>query len=358
MFLKDFYKGKKVLVTGHTGFKGSWLVKILNEFGAEVCGYSLSPSTTPSLYEIINGDTLCKSVIGDISDYDKLKKVFDDFKPQIVLHLAAQPLVLEGYAKPVYTYQTNVMGTVNLLECVRFTDSVKSVVNVTTDKVYKNVEKNEGYREDEYLCGYDPYSNSKSCSDILTFSYKKSYLESKGISVSVVRAGNVIGGGDFSANRIIPDCVKAAAENRKILVRNPYSVRPYQHVLEPLFTYLYIAMKQYEDMQFSGCFNVGPDVTDCVRTGELVKTFCRLWADSINYEIKEIENAPHEAGLLMLDNSKIKRVFSIYPVWNVETAIAKTIDWSKSYFKNGTVNEVMQEQIATFSALFEKVVIK
>ncbi len=352
--MRDFYKNKRVLVTGHTGFKGSWLIKILSSFGAKICGYALQPNTTPALFNLINGEKICSSNIGDISDLENLKKVFFDFKPEIVFHLSAQPLVLEGYEKPVYTYQTNVMGTVNLLECVRLTNSVKSVINVTTDKVYKNVEKEEGYREDEYLCGYDPYSNSKSCSDVLTYSYKKSFLESLGISVSVVRAGNVIGGGDFSNNRIIPDCVRAVAEKRKILVRNPFSVRPYQHVLEPLFAYLHIAKEQYENQSKTGCYNVGPDMKDCVRTGELVKTFCLLWGGGAEYTVNEIVGAPHEAGLLTLDNSKIKRDFKVYPVWNVEKAVEKTIEWSKAYLENKDVVSVMDKQIDEYENLFLK----
>lgn len=353
MTLNDFYRNKRVFITGHTGFKGSWLVKILNGFGAKVCGYSLAPDTVPSLYDVIDGNSLCESHIGDIADLDHLKNVFDAFKPEIVFHLAAQPLVLEGYARPVYTYQTNVMGTVNLLECVRLSNSVKSVVNVTTDKVYKNVEKEVGYREDEYLCGFDPYSNSKSCSDILTYSYKKSYLESKGVSVSVMRAGNVIGGGDFSQNRIVPDCVKAVYENKTIVVRNPYSVRPYQHVLEPLFAYLTVGMEQYFDVQKSGSFNVGPDLNDCVRTGELVDFFCNAWGNGASYTIKTVENAPHEAGLLMLDNSKIKRYFNIYPVWGVKKALEMTVAWAKSYANGENISEVMDGQIGEFLRAFK-----
>lgn len=354
MVLRDFYLGKRVLVTGHTGFKGSWLIKILSGFGAKLCGYSLESNTSPALYNIINGDALCESHIGDISDLNKLKSVFDSFRPEIVFHLAAQPLVLEGYAKPEYTYKTNVMGTVNVLECCRLSKSVKSVVNVTTDKVYKNVEKSIGYTEEEYLCGFDPYSNSKSCSDILTYSYKKSYLEPNGVSVSVLRAGNVIGGGDFSPNRIVPDCIRAVSENKKIVVRNPYSVRPYQHVLEPLFTYLTVAMEQWYDINKASSYNVGPNMEDSVRTGELVKIFCDIWGNGADYMVKEILGAPHEAGLLMLDSGKIKCVFGINPVWNVRRAIEKTAAWAKAYACGEDMATVTESQIKDFETEFEE----
>ena len=253
----DFYKGKKVLVTGHTGFKGSWLSKILVLAGAEVTGYSLEPPTNPNLFDMAGLDGKINSVIGDIRDFDKLKKVFDDFKPEIVFHLAAQPIVITSYEQPKYTYETNVMGTVNIMECVRLSDSVKSVLNVTTDKVYKNNEWCWGYRECEPLDGYDPYSNSKSCSELVTHSYKASFFDKTDIAVSTARAGNVIGGGDFADNRIIPDCVRASIAKKPIIVRNPNSTRPYQHVLEPLNAYLMIAEAQYNDKSLQGYYNVG-----------------------------------------------------------------------------------------------------
>lgn len=246
--LPEFYRDKRVLVTGHTGFKGGWLIFWLNKLGARVCGYGLEPSEL-SLYRCIEGAGLCESQIGDVADFEHLSKVFDDFRPEIVFHLAAQPIVREGYRAPRTTYLTNVMGTVNLLECVRLHGCVRSVVNVTTDKVYQNKEWEWGYRENEPLDGYDPYSNSKSCSELATHSYKNSFLDGNGVAVSTARAGNVIGGGDFAADRIIPDCVRAAAAGESIIVRNPYSVRPYQHVLEPLFAYLMIAATQYADFR-------------------------------------------------------------------------------------------------------------
>lgn len=248
----SFYKGKTVLITGHTGFKGSWMCKLLSMAGAKVIGYSLNPPTTPSLFELSGVEKEIVSVIGDIRDLAKLNETMQKYRPEIVIHMAAQPIVRESYAEPVYTYETNVMGTVNICEAVRLCDSVKSFVNVTTDKVYKNNEWEWGYRENDALDGYDPYSNSKSCSELVTSSYIKSFFYNRDIAVSTCRAGNVIGGGDFAKDRIIPDCVRAMEAKQEITVRNPYSTRPYQHVLEPVVTYLVLAMKQYEDKSLAG----------------------------------------------------------------------------------------------------------
>ena len=232
MLDKEFYKGKRVLVTGHTGFKGTWMCQMLVNMGAEVTGYSLGPSTKQNLFEMINLESRMNSVIGDVRDYSNLLKTFEDFKPEIVFHLAAQPIVRDSYKDPKNTYETNVMGTVNILECIRNTNSVISFVNITTDKVYKNREWEWGYRENEELNGYDPYSNSKSCSELVTSSYVSSFFCGSDIpAISTARAGNVIGGGDFANDRIIPDCIRAMEEGKKIVVRNPYSTRPYQHVL-------------------------------------------------------------------------------------------------------------------------------
>lgn len=271
----EFYRGKKVLITGHTGFKGSWMCRILTEMGADVTGYATEPPTSPSLFCAANLEETIDSVTGDIRDLERLKRVFERVQPQIVFHLAAQPIVRESYREPVYTYETNVMGTVNLLECVRLTPSVISCLNVTTDKVYDNQEWEYGYRETDPLDGYDPYSNSKSCSELVTHSYIKSFFGDGRCRVSTARAGNVIGGGDFAKDRIIPDCIRAAAAGKEIIVRNPYSIRPYQHVLEPLFLYLTVAMKQYEDPKYGGYYNVGPDDKDCVTTGQLTDFFCQ-----------------------------------------------------------------------------------
>ena len=243
----NFYRGKKVFVTGHTGFKGSWLCKMLANVGAEVTGYALNPPTDPSLFEIAGIERDIHSVIGDIRNYEALKTAFDEAQPEIVLHLAAQPIVRDSYKDPRYTYEANVMGTVNTLECVRNSSCVKSFLNVTTDKVYLNKEWAWGYRENEELDGYDPYSNSKSCSELVTHSYKNSFFDDGKVAISTARAGNVIGGGDFANDRIIPDCIRAAQKHEDIIVRNPFSTRPYQHVLEPPYAYLMIAAMQYED---------------------------------------------------------------------------------------------------------------
>ena len=307
MFSLDFYRGKRVFVTGHTGFKGSWLCRILVNAGAIVTGYSLEPPTEPNLFSLAGLEGRMTSIIGDIRDMDKLLDAFNEAQPEIVFHLAAQPIVRDSYKMPRYTYETNVMGTVNVLECCRISDTVKSVLNVTTDKVYLNNEWAWGYRENEPLDGYDPYSNSKSCSELVTHSYKRSFFDGK-IAVSTARAGNVIGGGDFSNDRIIPDCVRAVKDGRVIGVRNPYSTRPYQHVLEPLFAYMMIAERQFEEMSYAGYYNVGPDDCDCVTTGELVDLFCKKWGEGAKWENRAEENAPHEANFLKLDCSKLKAI--------------------------------------------------
>ena len=306
----SFYKNKKVFVTGHTGFKGSWLCKILANAGADVTGYSLNPPTNPSLFEIANISQDIHSVIGDIRDYKSLKATFDEAQPEIVLHLAAQPIVRDSYRNPSYTYETNVMGTVNILECVRTTSCVKSFLNVTTDKVYLNKEWAWGYRENEELDGYDPYSNSKSCSELVTHSYKNSFFNDGHVAISTARAGNVIGGGDFANDRIIPDCIRAAIKHEDIIVRNPFSTRPYQHVLEPLHAYLMIAAMQYQDNKYADYYNVGPDDQDCFQTGVLVDLFVNKWGEGIKW-INRYDGGPHEANFLKLDCSKLKSVFGI-----------------------------------------------
>lgn len=344
----SFYQGKTVLVTGHTGFKGSWMCKILAMYGANIIGYALPPPTEPSLFEVAKIGKNLTSIIGDIRDLPKLKYVMKQYHPQIVIHMAAQPLVRESYVDPVYTYETNVMGTVNICEAVRSCDSVRSFVNVTTDKVYRNREWAYGYRECDELDGYDPYSNSKSCSELVTASYIKSFFLHKDISVSTCRAGNVIGGGDFAKDRIIPDCVRAMEHNEKIIVRNPYSTRPYQHVLEPVCTYLWLAQLQYENKSISGSYNVGPDYSDCVTTATLVDTFCEKWGGTASWENVAETNAPHEANFLKLDCSKIKAALHWSPRWHIDTAIEKTIQWSKCYLNGNDVNEIMQKQICEY----------
>ncbi len=380
----EFYKGKKVLITGHTGFKGSWLCQILIGAGAEVTGYSLEPPTNPSLFEEAGIAEKINHVVGDIRDREKLMKVFEEVQPEIVLHLAAQPIVRESYKDPVGTYETNVMGTVNICEAVRQNPCVKSFLNVTTDKVYKNNEWCWGYRENEPLDGYDPYSNSKSCSELVTHSYINSFYCDMDVAVSTARAGNVIGGGDFAPDRIIPDCVRAAEKmfdyqaasgdfnvngvpemykdyteedkNGVIVVRNPYSTRPYQHVLEPLNIYLTIAKEQYEDKAKAGFYNVGPDDADCVTTGDIVTKFCDAWNDESNAGtfgkvswVNRHDGGPHEANFLKLDCSLIKQVFGWKPVWNIDKAIEMVVRFSqKRILEPDKVAEEMDLEINEF----------
>ena len=344
----SFYKGKRVLVTGHTGFKGAWMCRVLVDAGAILTGYSLEAPTQPNLFALAGVEDNMTSIIGDVRDLAHLTEVFDQAQPELVLHLAAQPIVRTSYEQPVYTYETNVMGTVNILECVRTHPCVKSFLNVTTDKVYENKEWAWGYRENEPLDGYDPYSNSKSCSELVTHSYKSSFFQDGRTAISTARAGNVIGGGDFARDRIIPDCVRAAADKQPIIVRNPYSTRPYQHVLEPVMAYLMIAQKQYEDPSFAGWYNVGPDDCDCVTTGELTTLFCRAWGDGMTWENRSEANAPHEANFLKLDCSKIKTTFGWQPRWHMQEAIQKTVEWSKVWMDGGDVPAVMREQIMEY----------
>ena len=334
-------------MTGHTGFKGAWLCKMLLNAGADVTGYALEPPTDPSLFELCKLDKLMHSVIGDIRDLDTLKMVFKQVQPDIVIHLAAQPIVRDSYKNPVYTYETNVMGTVNICECVRLNPCVRSFLNVTTDKVYHNYEWEWGYRETDPLDGYDPYSNSKSCSELVTHSYKNSFFDDMEVAVSTARAGNVIGGGDFANDRIIPDCVRAAMKKEPIIVRNPYSTRPYQHVLEPLAAYLMIAQKQFQDSKFSGFYNVGPDDCGCVTTGELVDMFCTAWGDGLAWESRS-DGGPHEAGFLKLDCSKIKGHLGWRPAWDVRQAVENTVEWSKDYIAGKDVAACMDRQIISF----------
>lgn len=347
----SFYKGKKVLITGHTGFKGSWLCQILLEAGAEVIGYAIEPPTQPSLFELASLEYKIDSVKGDIRDLEHLKKTFDRTRPEIVIHMAAQPLVRESYLNPAYTYDVNVMGTVNVMECVRTTDSVRSVVNVTTDKVYKNKEWVWGYRENEELNGFDPYSNSKSCSELVTASYVNSFLKEKGVAVTTVRAGNVIGGGDFAKDRIIPDCLRAAIQKENIIVRNPYSIRPYQHVLEPLMVYLMIAQAQYVENELAGNYNVGPNESDCLTTGQLVDIFCESWkaikGDEIVW-VNQYDGGPHEAGILRLDCSKIKQSLGWKPIWSAKEAIRKIVEWQDMFDSGKGADECMVTQIKEY----------
>lgn len=386
--LLDFYKGKKVFITGHTGFKGSWLTHILLNAGATVTGYSLIPLIKPNLFSLLQFEKRAcfTSIIGDIRNLDYLKQSIKTAQSEIVFHLAAQPIVRDSYKDPAATYSTNVMGTVNVCEAIRTTVDrlgkpiVRSFLNVTTDKVYRNNEWKWGYREIDFLDGQDPYSNSKSCSELVTHSYRDSFFQtmlgSDGepvVRVSTARAGNVIGGGDFSADRIIPDCVRAltsarsAGENEgRILVRNPYSTRPYEHILEPLFAYMMIAKKQYEDIAYASCYNVGPDDVDCISTGALVTLFADSWNKTCGESRNNLKNpkcswfhkveknAPHEADFLKLDCSKIKAAFGWKPTWHIEKAIENVIAWTKVWMDGGNVVAEMDREVNAFIADSEK----
>lgn len=287
-------------------------------------------------------------------DLEHLRQVFRDTKPEIVFHLAAQPLVRASYRDPAGTYSTNVMGTVHLLECVRSCGSVQSVVNVTTDKVYRNLERADGFREDDVLDGYEPYTNSKSCSELIAGAYVRSFLRERGVAASTARAGNVIGGGDMAADRILPDCIRAAERGQAIPVRNPRSVRPYQHVLEPLSAYLLIAKAQYEAPEKAGAYNVGPNAEDCLATGELAELFCRCWGEGARWTAAP-DGGPHEAGYLRLDCAKIKSALGWTPLWSARLAVEQTVAWTKAVLAGEDAGEIARSQIrAYFTELEEK----
>ncbi len=347
MFNLSFYKGKKVLITGHTGFKGTWLCQILTNANAVVTGYSLNPPTAPNLFGLSGMAGKINNIIGDIRDLKRLQQVFEQTQPEIVFHLAAQPIVRDSYKDPHYTYETNIMGTVNILECIRTCKSVKSFLNITTDKVYLNREWEWGYRENEELNGYDPYSNSKSCSELITNSFQNSFFAESATAISTARAGNVIGGGDFANDRIIPDCVRAAIAGKKIMVRNPGSIRPYQHVLEPLYVYIMIAAIQYQDKMYAGNYNIGPDENDCLQTEDLVSLFVKYWGNNIQWTVCP-DKGPHEANFLKLDCSKLKKTFGWKPRWNIETAVEKTVEWSKCWANGENITYCMEKQIQEF----------
>lgn len=341
----SFFKNKKVFLTGHTGFKGSWLCRILVGAGASLTGYALPPQG--DLYAASGAEADMHSIYGDIRDAASLQTAFEQATPEIVIHMAAQPLVRQSYQSPVYTYETNVMGTVNLLECVRVTGGVRSVLNVTTDKVYKNEEWAWGYREIDPLDGYDPYSNSKSCSELVTHSYASSFFRETGVAVSTARAGNVIGGGDDAADRIIPDCVRAALASQAIEVRNPYATRPYQHVLEPLFAYLLILQRQWENPALAGWYNVGPDEVDCSNTRRLTNLFCQYWGEGTAWHTTATDG-PHEANFLKLDCSKIKTDLGWNPAWHLEEAVKHTVTWYKARRDGKDLPALMDIQIQEY----------
>ena len=347
-FSMDFYRNRRVLLTGHTGFKGSWMSTLLVNAGAEVVGFSTCSRKEPRLFDFCGIREQITHIQGDVRDLEQLLKVFQQYQPEIVIHMAAQPIVRDSYRDPVGTYCTNVMGTVNVCEAVRRTESVRSFLNVTTDKVYENKEWEWGYRENDPLDGFDPYSNSKSCSELVTHSYNSSFFSDGQVAVSTARAGNVIGGGDFAKDRIVPDCVRAAMGGREIIVRNPFSTRPYQHVLEPVFAYLMIAGKQYQDRKFAGYYNIGPAEQDCFQTGELVELFVKHWGDGVKWSSR-YDGGPHEANFLKLDCSRLKATFGWRPCWNLDQAMQKVVEWSKAWAANEDVRTVMDRQIRAYA---------
>ncbi len=344
-----FYKGKKVLLTGHTGFKGSWMSVMLVNAGAEVIGYSSCSRPEPRLFDLCGVREQITHIDGDVRDLEHLLEVFRTHQPQIVIHMAAQPIVRDSYEDPVGTFSTNVMGTVNVCEAVRQTESVKSFLNVTTDKIYENREWDRGYQETDPLDGYDPYSNSKSCAELVTHSYLSSFLDGR-TAVSTARAGNAIGGGDFAKDRIIPDCVRAAIKGEKIILRNPFSTRPYQHVLEPAFVYLMIAAKQYEDPKYQSWYNVGPDECGYFQTGALADLFVKHWGGGLTWE-NQHDGGPHEAHFLRLDCTKLKDTFGWRPRWDLETAVEKVVEWTRAWQAGEDVRQVMDRQIAEYGRI-------
>ncbi|NGM83669.1 CDP-glucose 4,6-dehydratase [Paenibacillus sp. 7124] len=353
----NFWKGKKVFLTGHTGFKGSWLSIWLHRLGAEVAGYSEAPPTKPSLYECSNAGRLLTSITGDIRDADRLQKAMQDADPDIVFHLAAQPLVRESYQRPVDTYAVNVLGTVHVLEAVRQNNSqggrIKAVVNVTTDKCYSNKEWFWGYRENDRLGGFDPYSNSKACSELVTASYRDSFFnpsryEEHGVAIASARAGNVIGGGDWAGERLIPDSFRAFGDQVPLVIRSPRSVRPWQHVLEPLGGYLLLAQRLYEyGVRYAEGWNFGPEEQDAQSVESVVSRFCRLWGEGAAYEVVP-DDKLHEAAALKLDCSKAKARLGWRPRWNLDTALAQTAAWYKAYLNGEDMLEFCRAQIGGF----------
>lgn len=344
------YKNRKVLITGHTGFKGSWLCLLLNKLGADVYGYALEPPTNPSLFKEAKIEESITSYIGDIRDLEMLQKVMQEVQPEIVIHMAAQPLVRESYKIPVETYAINVMGTVHLLEACRNTNSVKAIVNVTTDKCYENKEWDWGYRENEPMGGYDPYSNSKGCSELVSSSYRSSYFNPSkytehGVGIATARAGNVIGGGDWADDRLIPDFIRAITNGEEVKIRSPYAIRPWQHVLEPLTGYLTLAAKLFSDgPEYAQAWNFGPDDRDARNVEWITDTICKLWDEGASFSI-DTNPQPHEAHYLKLDCSKAKSILGWIPKWDIETTLKSIVDWNKSFLKRENIRTVTEKQI-------------
>jgi CDP-glucose 4,6-dehydratase len=347
----SLYKGKKVFITGHTGFKGSWLCLLLHQSGANVYGYALQPPTNPSLYEITRIGEFVTSYIADIRDYQSLSKALSEVQPDIVIHMAAQPLVRDSYKNPIDTYAINVMGTVNLLEAIRSVKSVHAVVNVTTDKCYENREWLWGYRENEPMGGYDPYSNSKGCSELVTSSFRNSFFnpaeygKTHQVALASARAGNVIGGGDWAEDRLIPDFIRAITNKETVNIRSPYAIRPWQHVLEPLSGYLLLGAKLWlEGCSFAESWNFGPDDSDAKPVEWMIKRICDLWGEGASYQI-DTTPQPHEATYLKLDCSKAKSRLGWQPRWTIDTALQSIVEWTKACQTGKDMRSFCEKQI-------------
>lgn len=351
-----FFNDRRILITGHTGFKGSWLSILLKWLGADVSGYALKPCTSPSLYQLANIDDFVSSVIGDIRDYYLLLNTLKESRPEVIIHMAAQPLVRESYNNPRETYEINVMGTVNLFEASRHVESIKAILNVTTDKCYENKEWYWGYRENEPMGGYDPYSNSKGCSELVTSSFRSSFFNpgeyhKHGVAIGSARAGNVIGGGDWANDRLIPDFMRAIMKEEKIKIRSPYAIRPWQHVLEPLTGYLTLCQKLHTDgASFGGGWNFGPDDGDAKNVEWITKKICELWRDGVTFDIDN-NPKPHEANYLKLDCSKAKTLLDWHPRWDINMALKKVVDWNKLFILDSDMRQVCVNQIEEYFSL-------
>jgi CDP-glucose 4,6-dehydratase len=344
----SFFHGKKIFVTGHTGFTGTWLCHILVHAGGEVTGYGLEPTDSPFFYTQTDIEKNIHSIIGDIRERDKVINAVKEIKPDIVFHLAAQPLVRLAYRQPVLTYDINVMGTVHILEALRFTSSIRSLVNVTTDKVYENKEWLWGYRENDNLCGLDPYSNSKSCSELVTVSYRNSFFNTEeSAAISTARSGNVIGGGDYAEDRIIPDCIRAAIAGKDITLRNPYPIRPYLHILDCLWGYLLLAEKQFASRSLAGEYNFGPDEKNCVSTGTLAELFCDTWGQNIHWNVQGAVDNFLEANFLKLDSAKAKDLLGWKPAWDIKTGLKKVVEFAKIKTDKGR-QACIEDQIKSY----------
>ncbi len=324
-----FWRGKRVLITGHTGFKGGWLTIWLHRMGCHVIGFSLAPLTQPALFELANISGICENYFGDIRDVHKLKSVFDQARPEVIFHLAAQALVRESYKDPLETFSTNTMGTANVLEAMRNCTTVKAAVMVTTDKVYRNLERLKPYKEQDILGGHDPYSASKAASELIIDSYRKSYMTAQEINVASARAGNVIGGGDWATDRLIPDAIRAWCNKRSLDLRNPSSVRPWQHVLEPLRAYLILTQQLVANPDLACAYNFGPHFAEAAPVRQVIELAQRTWGDHSAVHWGQSESGMHEAGILQLDTSKSQDELGIRPVWDINQAVERTVEWYK-----------------------------